>query len=193
MFLIVQRAGCIDYVILGHDCLIFFIINKMSHFEVIYLLSNYSGVYLHSIVCVTSLHLLCVFIIADINECEIATDNCHLNATCTNNDGGFTCTCDAGFSGNGVSCDGKFVDYCYTKTRQIYTLSLCRQFERWLCESHLRLLYCAQAYPINVAYDDIIGIDLISSFKFVVTLIFYSHQMYTLPLCITNFKGSCHI
>ena len=59
---------------------------------------------------------LCVFIIADINECEIGTDNCDFNATCTNTDGAFTCACDAGFIGDGVNCNGKFVDCCCTKT-----------------------------------------------------------------------------
>ena len=40
----------------------------------------------------------------DINECEINTDNCHKNATCSNNVGSFKCVCDAGFHGNGTNC-----------------------------------------------------------------------------------------
>ena len=40
----------------------------------------------------------------DINECEINTDNCHKNATCSNNVGSFKCVCDAGFHGDGTNC-----------------------------------------------------------------------------------------
>ena len=39
----------------------------------------------------------------DIDECG-TTDNCDVNATCTNTPGSFTCTCDSGYSGNGVIC-----------------------------------------------------------------------------------------
>ena len=42
----------------------------------------------------------------DINECTSRADNCHNNATCTNNKGGFKCQCKAGFSGNGLQCPG---------------------------------------------------------------------------------------
>lgn len=40
----------------------------------------------------------------DINECQDGTDNCHPNASCTNTDGGFECTCEEGYYGNGVNC-----------------------------------------------------------------------------------------
>lgn len=40
----------------------------------------------------------------DINECVNGTHNCNINADCTNNEGGFTCTCKTNYSGNGVSC-----------------------------------------------------------------------------------------
>jgi EGF domain-containing protein len=41
----------------------------------------------------------------DINECFEATDDCHENALCENTEGGFTCTCDEFYLGDGVSCD----------------------------------------------------------------------------------------
>ena len=44
----------------------------------------------------------------DINECKNETlNNCHDNATCYNSFGSFTCSCKAGFKGNGVSCQGQ--------------------------------------------------------------------------------------
>ncbi len=44
----------------------------------------------------------------DVNECAIGTDDCHDNATCTNIDGSYHCTCEQAFSGNGRNCTGKF-------------------------------------------------------------------------------------
>ena len=41
---------------------------------------------------------------ADVDECELDTDNCHVNATCTDVIGSFECECYSGFEGNGVNC-----------------------------------------------------------------------------------------
>ena len=43
----------------------------------------------------------------DNNECLLASHNCHTNATCVNTNGSFTCSCNNGYSGNGISCEGK--------------------------------------------------------------------------------------
>ena len=52
--------------------------------------------------------ILTIFvIILDVNECALRTHNCHTNATCTNTDGSFSCTCDHRYTGNGVTCTGK--------------------------------------------------------------------------------------
>ena len=40
----------------------------------------------------------------DINECIRGSTECHDNATCTNTDGTYECTCDIGFSGDGFNC-----------------------------------------------------------------------------------------
>ena len=44
---------------------------------------------------------------SDNNECTDGTNNCHANATCTNTDGSFTCACNTGYSGNGLTCTGR--------------------------------------------------------------------------------------
>ena len=42
----------------------------------------------------------------DINECTKSP--CDGNATCLNNVGSHQCVCNAGFTGNGTYCEGKF-------------------------------------------------------------------------------------
>ena len=49
-------------------------------------------------------------IISDINECAMDDDDCSANAHCTNTPGSFDCTCDQGYSGNGVTCIGKWCE-----------------------------------------------------------------------------------
>ncbi|XP_078691947.1 uncharacterized protein LOC144922177 [Branchiostoma floridae x Branchiostoma belcheri] len=41
----------------------------------------------------------------DVNECTDGTHNCHDEATCANTIGSFTCSCNDGYEGDGVSCD----------------------------------------------------------------------------------------
>ena len=43
----------------------------------------------------------------DIDECASDIDNdCHINSTCSNTIGSYDCTCEEGFSGNGIQCEG---------------------------------------------------------------------------------------
>ena len=44
----------------------------------------------------------------DIDECEMGTDNCDGNATCTDTIGSFNCTCNRGYDGDGVNCSSEF-------------------------------------------------------------------------------------
>ena len=41
--------------------------------------------------------------VIDINECSAGGNNCDPNAECTNTLGSFTCTCNQGYSGDGVN------------------------------------------------------------------------------------------
>ena len=43
---------------------------------------------------------------ADVDECTDGSQPCDTNAACTNNDGGFTCECNTGFTGNGLATGG---------------------------------------------------------------------------------------
>ena len=45
----------------------------------------------------------------------MGTDNCAENATCMNTPGNFSCTCIEGYTGDGTSCEGKHVPFCYTR------------------------------------------------------------------------------
>ena len=45
-----------------------------------------------------------MYIHTDINECEESTDICAMNATCTNTEGSYQCSCNTGFTGDGTSC-----------------------------------------------------------------------------------------
>ena len=49
---------------------------------------------------------LCSFF-PDVNECENGNNSCHDNANCTNTIGSYTCSCNTGFSGDGITCNSK--------------------------------------------------------------------------------------
>ena len=46
-----------------------------------------------------------VVLFVDIDEC-VNTAVCHVNATCTNTEGNYSCACNEGYTGNGTVCTG---------------------------------------------------------------------------------------
>ena len=45
--------------------------------------------------------------LTDIDECvDDVLNNCNESATCWDTVGSFTCTCNVGYSGDGISCEG---------------------------------------------------------------------------------------
>ena len=52
---------------------------------------------------------LCVKLtFTDINECTEDTHSCDGNASCTNTNGSYNCTCNFGFEGDGLNCTGMY-------------------------------------------------------------------------------------
>ena len=65
-----------------------------------------------------------LIIFPDINECPNGTDthDCVENATCTDADGSHTCSCNAGFTGDGfVACIGMIMQYVLSEKIYDYT------------------------------------------------------------------------
>ena len=63
------------------------------------------------------------------------TDNCDVNAACTNTPGSFTCACNIGYTGDGTSCTGKHSHNNPLKNtillgfNQVHVKSLCAYFK----------------------------------------------------------------
>ena len=47
--------------------------------------------------------------VSDLDECADGSDNCDVNAECTNMLGGFECACNIGFTGDGTTCAGNII------------------------------------------------------------------------------------
>ena len=46
---------------------------------------------------------------ADIDECSEGLDVCASNAICSNTEGGYNCSCDTGYHGDGITCEGNLI------------------------------------------------------------------------------------
>merc|ERR1712157_36739 len=63
----------------------------------------------------------------DKNECKKADkNNCSENATCKNTNGGFICTCNAGFKGDGVTCLARVISLVVLVLIYPFSLNLTR-------------------------------------------------------------------
>ena len=51
---------------------------------------------------------LLTILFTDIDECALGTDNCDVNAVCSDTPGSFTCTCNEGFFWDGETCGKNF-------------------------------------------------------------------------------------
>eukprot|EP00808_Paulinella_micropora_P027513 g153.t1 len=66
--------------------------------------------------------------LCDFDECRRGTHNCDiLRATCNNTDGSFLCSCDLGWSGDGIACDD--VDECELGTHNCDANAICANTE----------------------------------------------------------------
>ena len=48
-----------------------------------------------------------MFVVLDIDECGGSSPVCDINATCSNTRGSYICTCRAGYTGDGKTCQGR--------------------------------------------------------------------------------------
>ena len=69
------------------------------------------------------LRLLNDLLITDVDECTEGTDSCHDNATCNNTEGGHTCSCNTGYTGNGSSCYSKFSHFKLIITYSLFSFT----------------------------------------------------------------------
>ena len=59
------------------------------------------------------------------------TAPCHANATCSNTEGSYECTCNSGYVGDGINCTGMFdknwaIFHHSSKTQKKDDISWCR-------------------------------------------------------------------
>ena len=47
------------------------------------------------------------YVTAGVDECA-QQSSCDPNATCTNTSGSYTCVCNEGYTGDGMTCTGKY-------------------------------------------------------------------------------------
>ena len=61
---------------------------------------------------------------ADVDECAIGNHSCHESATCHNNQGSYTCSCNSGYAGDGIFCTSKCI-YLLIRVYSKHVIQLC--------------------------------------------------------------------
>ena len=79
-------------------------------------------------------------IILDIDECQ--QKRCGTNATCTNTEGSFRCSCNDGYYGDGYNCTGVPVFYSVFSTEILWSLQIKRLWKR--CNASIYCSYFTQ-------------------------------------------------
>ena len=68
---------------------------------------------------------------ADVDECTEGTDSCHDDATCNNTYGGYICSCNTGYTGDGFVCTSKLI-YCVLSKLMCHVQFYLTQEISWL-------------------------------------------------------------
>lgn len=64
-----------------------------------------------------------IVLVSDINECTDSLHNCHADGICTNTNGSFYCTCQVGYTGDGVNCTGNKNLNIYNQSNKMFPFS----------------------------------------------------------------------
>lgn len=64
-------------------------------------------------------------VLADVDECAEATDDCHIDAICQNTPKSYKCVCKPGYKGEGKQCEGKDSSASLLSLRHSFLLFLC--------------------------------------------------------------------
>ena len=84
-------------------------------------------------------HITLFFVyVLDVDECTDDTDTCDINAVCSNTNGSYTCHCKSGYSGNGMTCTGKY----YSRQVITYLTFLKLQNPRVVVKSFCFIFHC---------------------------------------------------
>ncbi len=67
--------------------------------------SNGERFFVYYFLILSSFFMFTICYFPDVDEC--LNNPCHINASCTDNEGSFDCQCNVGFSGDGVNCTSK--------------------------------------------------------------------------------------
>ena len=80
---------------------------RFTCISIIIIIINYVNVEVCVSVQCKIMFFFTIFAMTDLNECASTAHNCDSSAACINTLGSFSCACNDGFYGNGISCQGE--------------------------------------------------------------------------------------